>query len=154
MILKSKTYIKLPPFWIFAQKTTFAWIDFPILLVCHSRDLSGTKTEENPSVAICGGSFCILTGLLLQLRTIYICYNDCYKGALISLSRVGGGVCMDCICGDTCCLRDVWAERVSKSHVTSRFDYHSVSVVHLGSRHRKGRACSVGKNIPPSHPKT
>jgi hypothetical protein len=43
--LKIKTYIKLPPFWIFAPKKTFAWIDLLILLVCHSRDLSGTKTE-------------------------------------------------------------------------------------------------------------
>jgi hypothetical protein len=40
-------------------------INIPWTLVCNSRDLSGTKTEENPSGAICGGSSGILTGLLL-----------------------------------------------------------------------------------------
>ena len=46
------------------QKTNFARLDFSRLLVCYSRDLSDHKTIEKPSVAICGGSFSILTGLL------------------------------------------------------------------------------------------
>ena len=45
------------------QKNNFACLDFSRLLVCYSRDPSGLKTIEKPSVAICGGSFSILTGL-------------------------------------------------------------------------------------------
>ena len=41
----------------------FARLDFPRFLVCCSRDLSDDESEEKPSVAICGGSICILTGL-------------------------------------------------------------------------------------------
>ena len=37
------------------QKTTFAWLDFSRLLICHYTDLSGYKSNEKPSVAICGG---------------------------------------------------------------------------------------------------
>ena len=51
------------PTWICAKKTNFARLDFSRLLVCYSRDLSDHKTIEKPSVAICGGSFSILTGL-------------------------------------------------------------------------------------------
>ena len=46
------------------KKTNFACLDFSRLLVCYSRNSSGLKTIEKPSVAICGGSFGILTGLL------------------------------------------------------------------------------------------
>jgi hypothetical protein len=45
---------------------TFACTDFGRFLVCHSKDLSSNKHEENPSVAICGGSFGILTGLKVE----------------------------------------------------------------------------------------
>ena len=41
----------------------FARLDFPQFLVCCSGDLSANESEEKPSVAICGGSICILTGL-------------------------------------------------------------------------------------------
>ena len=41
----------------------FARLDFPRFLVCCSGDLCDNESEENPSVAICGGSICILTGL-------------------------------------------------------------------------------------------
>ena len=41
----------------------FARLDFPRFLVCCSGDLSDDESEEKPSVAICGGSICILTGL-------------------------------------------------------------------------------------------
>ena len=43
----------------------FARLDFPRFLVCSSGDLSDDESEEKPSVAICGGSIGILTGLLL-----------------------------------------------------------------------------------------
>ena len=43
----------------------FARLDFPRFLVCCSGDLSDDESEEKPSVAICGGSICILTGLPL-----------------------------------------------------------------------------------------
>ena len=42
----------------------FARLDFPRFLVCCSGDLSDDESEEKPSVAICGGSICILTGLI------------------------------------------------------------------------------------------
>ena len=41
----------------------FARLDFPRFLVCCSGDLSDDESEEKPSVAICGGSIGILTGL-------------------------------------------------------------------------------------------
>ena len=41
----------------------FARLDFPRFLVCCSGDLSDNESEEKPSVAICGGSICLLTGL-------------------------------------------------------------------------------------------
>ena len=49
----------------------FARLDFPRFLVCCSGDLSGNESEEKPSVAICGGSICILTGL--YNRPIEVC---------------------------------------------------------------------------------
>ena len=42
----------------------FARLHFPRFLVCCSGDLSDNESEEKPSVAICGGSICILTGLI------------------------------------------------------------------------------------------
>ena len=48
------------------KKTNFASLDFSRLLVCYSRDLSDHKIIEKPSVAICGGSFSILTGLITK----------------------------------------------------------------------------------------
>ena len=47
----------------------FARLDFPRFLVCCSGDLSDNESEEKPSVAICGGSICILTGLILDIDT-------------------------------------------------------------------------------------
>ena len=41
----------------------FARLDFSTFLVCCSGELSDNESEEKPSVAICGGSICILTGL-------------------------------------------------------------------------------------------
>ena len=41
----------------------FARLNFSTFLVCCSEDLSDNESEEKPSVAICGGSICILTGL-------------------------------------------------------------------------------------------
>ena len=49
----------------------FARLDFPRFLVCCSGDLSDDESEEKPSVAICGGSICILTGLVRGLRAKY-----------------------------------------------------------------------------------
>ena len=40
----------------FAQKMMFARLDFSTFLICYSVDLSGNKSEEKASVAICGGS--------------------------------------------------------------------------------------------------
>ena len=60
------------PSWICAKKTNFACLDFSRLLVCYSRTPSGLKTIEKPSVPICGGSFSILTGLLLTSQTALI----------------------------------------------------------------------------------
>ena len=34
----------------------FARLDFSTFLICYSGDLSGNKSEEKASVAICGGS--------------------------------------------------------------------------------------------------
>ena len=42
----------------------FARLDFRRFLVCCSGDIYDDESEEKPSVAICGGSTCILTGLL------------------------------------------------------------------------------------------
>ena len=52
----------------FAEKMMFARLDFPRFLVCCSGDLSDNESEEKPSVAICGGSICIMDykGKMLQ----------------------------------------------------------------------------------------
>ena len=51
----------------FAKKMMFARIDFSTFLVYCSGDLSENESEEKHSVAICGGSICILTGLLIEI---------------------------------------------------------------------------------------
>ena len=38
-----------------AEKMMFARLDFSTFLICFSGDLSGNKSEEKASVAICGG---------------------------------------------------------------------------------------------------
>ena len=43
----------------------FARLDFRRFLVSCSGDISDDESEEKPSVAICGGSICILTGLFV-----------------------------------------------------------------------------------------
>ena len=47
----------------YAEKMMFARLDFYTFLICCSGDLSDNESDEKPSVAICGGSICILTGL-------------------------------------------------------------------------------------------
>ena len=42
----------------------FARLNFSTFLVCCSGNLSHSESEEKPSVAICGGSICIFTGLV------------------------------------------------------------------------------------------
>ena len=54
------------------QKNYFACLDFSRFLVCYSRNPSGLKTIEKPSVGMCGGSCSILTGLY-----IYILHLQC-----------------------------------------------------------------------------
>ena len=39
-----------------AEKMMFARLDFSTFSICYSGDLSGNKSEEKASVAICGGS--------------------------------------------------------------------------------------------------
>ena len=39
----------------FAEKMMFARLDFPRFLVCYSGHLSGNKSQEKASVAICDG---------------------------------------------------------------------------------------------------
>ena len=48
------------------KKMMFASLDFSTFLICCSGDLSDNESDEKPSVAICGGSICILTGLIGQ----------------------------------------------------------------------------------------
>ena len=58
----------------------FARLDFPRFLVCCSGDLSDNESEEKPSVAICGGSICILTGLL-EVRSKIGRFDTCNGNA-------------------------------------------------------------------------
>ena len=46
----------------------FARLDFRRFLVCCSGDIYYDESEEKPSVAICGGSICVLTGLTRNSR--------------------------------------------------------------------------------------
>ena len=48
----------------------FARLDFPRFLVCCSGDLSDNESEEKHYVAICGGSICMLTVLVVELAII------------------------------------------------------------------------------------
>ena len=65
----------------------FARLDFPRFLVCCSGDLSDDESEEKPSVAICGGSICILTGLhWYALNVLYHMYYN-YTGVLWNIQR-------------------------------------------------------------------
>ena len=48
------------------KKMMFARLDFSTFLICCSGDFSDNKSDEKLSVAICGGSICILTGLTLR----------------------------------------------------------------------------------------
>ena len=50
------------------KKMMFARLDFSTFLICCSGDFSDNKSDEKPSVAICGGSICILTGLVIIVR--------------------------------------------------------------------------------------
>ena len=50
------TFGFLWPCWILPKKMMFARLDFSTFLICYSRDLSGNKSKEKSSVAICGGS--------------------------------------------------------------------------------------------------
>ena len=54
----------------------FARLDFSTFLVCCSGDLSDNESEEKPSVAICGVSICILTGLLLLILVVEVVCNQ------------------------------------------------------------------------------
>ena len=45
----------------------FARLDFRRFLVCCSGYISDDESEEKPSVAICGGYICILTGLTVNI---------------------------------------------------------------------------------------
>ena len=51
------------------KKIMLARLYFSTFLICCSGDLSDNESDEKPSVAICGGSICILTGLMLKLNT-------------------------------------------------------------------------------------
>ena len=43
------------PCWILPKKIMFARLDLSTFLICYSGDLSGNKSKEKASVAICGG---------------------------------------------------------------------------------------------------
>ena len=61
------------------KKMMFARLDFSTFLICCSGDFSDNKSDEKPSVAICGGSICILTGLMSNLSEVAVlsqCGND------------------------------------------------------------------------------
>ena len=57
------------------KKIMFARLDFSTFLICCSGDLSDNGSDEKPSVAICGGSICILTGLLRNKQTVRNVYT-------------------------------------------------------------------------------
>ena len=58
----------------------FPRLDFSTFLVCCSGDHSDHESEEKPSVAICGGSICILTGLLpIRVETSGKDYKEKHK---------------------------------------------------------------------------
>ena len=47
----------------YAEKNDVRPSIFSTFSICCSGDLSDNESDEKPSVAICGGSICILTGL-------------------------------------------------------------------------------------------
>ena len=51
------------------KKMMFARLDVSTFLICCSGDLSDNESDEKHSVAICGGSICILTGLHLNVTS-------------------------------------------------------------------------------------
>ncbi|KAG1687728.1 hypothetical protein GQR58_008303 [Nymphon striatum] len=59
-----RAYILWWPSWICAKKTNFAHVDFGRFLIYHSNDLCDNKKSIKASVAICGGSIHVLTGLM------------------------------------------------------------------------------------------
>ena len=59
------------------KKMMFARPDFSTFLICCSGDFSDNKSDEKPSVAICGRSICILTGLVCVY--VHMCIK-CYIG--------------------------------------------------------------------------
>ena len=66
----------------------FLHLDFPRLFLCESTGYSRHKTTGIASVAICGGSNHILTGLLMQLEFDYLL-------SVISLHYLVGLACND-----------------------------------------------------------
>ena len=50
----------------------FARLDFSTFLICCSGHLSDNESDEKPSVAICGGSICILTGLYPSTEVVCV----------------------------------------------------------------------------------
>ena len=54
------------------KKMIFARPDFSTFLVFCSGDLSDDESEEKHSVAICGGSTCILTGLYPNAMKVFV----------------------------------------------------------------------------------
>ena len=51
------------PFWIYANQVLFHNLDFRGLFICCLEDYQEDNCDKINSVAICGGSFTILTGL-------------------------------------------------------------------------------------------
>ena len=52
------------PSWIYANKAVFHTLDSIRLFICYLGVISETRGGGINSVAICGGSFCICTGLM------------------------------------------------------------------------------------------
>ena len=57
----------------------FARLYFSIFLVCCSGDIFDNESEEKPSVAICGGSISILTGLISSMHAVGRGLRPTYK---------------------------------------------------------------------------
>ena len=73
------------------KKMMFARLDVSTFLICCSGDLSDNESDEKPSVAICGGSICILTGLFVKPDVREPCVCGAKKvRCLIFLKYVSG----------------------------------------------------------------
>ena len=72
-----------------AKKMMFARLDFSTFLICCSGDFSANKSDEKPSVAICGGSICILTGLMADTQLLL---SAALQFMMILLSLLSPGV--------------------------------------------------------------